>query len=71
MTTAEAMIWSSRAGGSVAACFSGTGKFPSNAALRAAIDASGTEMVTVALRRIDPTAEEDILDAMPSTGCCS
>ena len=30
--------------------FLGTGKFPSNAALRAAIEASGTEMVTVALR---------------------
>src|ERR671932_1175280 len=44
--------------------FLGTGKFPSNAALRAAIEASGTEMVTVALRRVDPTAEEDILDAV-------
>ncbi|HET9443448.1 MAG TPA: thiazole synthase [Acidimicrobiales bacterium] len=44
--------------------FVGTGKFPSTAALRDAIDASGTEMVTVALRRVDPTAEEDILDAI-------
>ncbi len=44
--------------------FLGTGKFPSNASLAAAIDASGTEMVTVALRRIDVTAEEDILDAV-------
>jgi thiazole synthase len=44
--------------------FLGTGKFPSNAALRDAIVASGTEMVTVALRRVDPTAEEDILDAI-------
>ena len=33
--------------------FLGTGKFPSNAALREAIVASGTEMVTVALRRVD------------------
>ncbi|MEW6155210.1 MAG: thiazole synthase [Actinomycetota bacterium] len=33
--------------------FLGTGKFPSNASLRRAIDASGTEMVTVALRRVD------------------
>jgi thiazole synthase len=33
--------------------FLGTGKFPSNGALRDAIVASGTEMVTVALRRID------------------
>jgi thiazole synthase len=44
--------------------FVGTGKFPSNAALRDAVEASATEMVTVALRRVDPTAEEDILDAL-------
>src|SRR3954451_3444007 len=42
--------------------FLGTGKFPSNASLAAAIVASGTEMVTVALRRIDAKADEDILD---------
>jgi thiazole synthase len=47
--------------------FLGTGKFPSNETLRAAIDASGTEMVTVAMRRIDPDADEDILDALPSS----
>ncbi|MBV8161873.1 MAG: thiazole synthase [Acidimicrobiia bacterium] len=46
--------------------FLGTGKFPSIAALRAAIDACGTEMVTVALRRVDFGADEDILDAVPS-----
>jgi thiazole synthase len=45
--------------------FLGTGKFPSNRHLRDAIEASGTEVVTVALRRIDPTASEDILDAIP------
>jgi thiazole synthase len=45
--------------------FLGTGKFPSNASLRAAIEASGTEIVTVALRRVDPDArEDDILDAI-------
>src|SRR2546421_7739706 len=45
--------------------FLGTGKFPSNAALRAAIESSGTEMVTVALRRMDVRpAEDDILDAV-------
>jgi thiazole synthase len=45
--------------------FLGTGKFPSNAALRGAIDATATEMVTVALRRVDPTADDvDILDAV-------
>jgi thiazole synthase len=44
--------------------FLGTGKFPSNASLADAIVSSGTEMVTVALRRIDATADEDILDAV-------
>lgn len=44
--------------------FLGTGKFPSLASLRDTIDACGTEMVTVALRRVDPTADEDILDAI-------
>jgi thiazole synthase len=45
--------------------FLGTGKFPSNESLAGAIAASATEMVTVALRRVDPTAAEDILDAHP------
>ena len=45
--------------------FLGTGKFPSSASLRATIAACRTEMVTVALRRVDPSAEEDILDALP------
>jgi thiazole synthase len=45
--------------------FLGTGKFPSNRHLSEAIDASGTEIVTVALRRIDPTATDDILEAIP------
>ncbi|HEX9549219.1 MAG TPA: thiazole synthase [Acidimicrobiales bacterium] len=45
--------------------FLGTGKFPSNQVLAATIESTGTEMVTVALRRIDPTASEDILDAIP------
>jgi thiazole synthase len=45
--------------------FLGTGKFPSNDALRGAIEASGTEMVTVALRRMDPHgSDDDILDAV-------
>ena len=43
----------------------GPGKFPSDASLTAAIAASGTELVTVALRRVDPTATTDILDAIP------
>lgn len=46
--------------------FLGTGKFPSNESLRQAIAASGTEMVTVALRRVDLDGDdEDILDAVP------
>ena len=43
----------------------GTGKFPSNAALTETIATTGTELVTVALRRVDPTADHDILDAIP------
>ena len=48
--------------------FLGTGKFPSNDALRGAIAASGTEMVTVALRRVDLDGndEGDILAAIPN-----
>ena len=45
--------------------FLGTGKFPSNAVLAATVTSTGTEMVTVALRRVDPSADEDILDALP------
>jgi thiazole synthase len=47
--------------------FLGTGKFPSNGSLRAAIEASGSEMVTVAMRRADPGADDDIVDAIPSS----
>lgn len=44
--------------------FLGTGKFPSNRSLADAIAASATEMVTVALRRVDDSASDDILDAL-------
>jgi len=37
----------------------GTGKFPSNETMREALDASGTEIVTVALRRADLTGARD------------
>jgi thiazole synthase len=37
----------------------GTGKFPSNEKMREAIDASGAELVTVALRRADLTGGHD------------
>ena len=39
--------------------FLGTGKFSSNAVMSAAIEASGTEMVTVAMKRLDPDNKED------------
>jgi thiazole synthase len=37
----------------------GTGKFPSVSAMRLALEASGTEIVTVALRRVDLTGHKD------------
>ncbi len=41
----------------------GTGKFPSGESMRSAIESSGTEIVTVALRRVDAQAQgDDILD---------
>jgi thiazole synthase len=45
----------------------GTGKFASHAVMRDAIVASGAEIVTVALRRVDVTraGEGDILDFLP------
>lgn len=39
--------------------FTGTGKFSSNALMRAALEASGTELTTVALKRVDATDEHD------------
>src|SRR5438105_3519544 len=47
----------------------GTGKFASSGAMAAALRASGTQLVTVALRRVDLDASEgeDILDAIDRT----
>ena len=39
--------------------FVGTGKFRSNELMSAAIEASGTEMVTVAMKRIDMDNKDD------------
>jgi thiazole synthase len=39
--------------------FLGTGKFPSHEAMRDALDASGTQIVTVALRRADLSGTKD------------
>lgn len=47
--------------------FLGTGKFSSNTVMKDAIAASGTEMVTVALRRVDLSApQDDMLDTVTS-----
>ena len=45
--------------------FVGTGKYSSPATMQASIEASGSEMVTVALRRVDiGNADDDILSAI-------
>jgi thiazole synthase len=46
----------------------GTGGFPRLETLAAAIRASGTEMVTVALRRIDPAARGSLVDVLGECG---
>ena len=46
----------------------GTGGFRSLDTLSAAIEASGTELVTVALRRIDPSQRGSIVDTLDAAG---
>ena len=46
----------------------GTGGFRSLEAMAGAIEASGTELVTVALRRIDPDARGSIVDVLDAAG---
>jgi thiazole synthase len=46
----------------------GTGGFRSLETLAAAIEASGTEMVTVALRRVDPAAQGSIVEVLDAAG---
>jgi thiazole synthase len=46
----------------------GTGGFPSLTLLAGAIQASGTELVTVALRRVDPTARGSLIDVLEREG---
>jgi thiazole synthase len=53
--------WSSR-------LIAGTGGFRSLAQMEAALAAAGTEIVTVALRRIDPAAEGSVLDVVDRLG---
>jgi thiazole synthase len=53
--------WSSR-------LIAGTGGFRSLEQMEAALRAAGTEIVTVALRRVDPAAEGSVLDAIDRLG---
>src|ERR671914_866968 len=46
----------------------GTGGFRSLEAIAAAIEASGTELVTVALRRVDPSARGSLVDVLDQAG---
>jgi thiazole synthase len=46
----------------------GTGGIPSLDALEAALEASGTEITTVAMRRVDPAARGSILDVLARRG---
>jgi thiazole synthase len=49
--------------------FLGTGKFSSNEMMSRAIEASGAEMVTVAMKRLDPTdAHDDMLQHVRKPG---
>ncbi|SEH10872.1 thiazole synthase [Thermoleophilum album] len=47
----------------------GSGGFANLEVLRAAIEASGTELVTVALRRVEPGADGSLLDVIEEAGC--
>ncbi|HEY6053393.1 MAG TPA: thiazole synthase, partial [Gaiellaceae bacterium] len=46
----------------------GSGGFRSHASLEAALLASGSEIVTVALRRVDPAAKGSVLDVVARLG---
>jgi thiazole synthase len=46
----------------------GTGGFPSLQLMAASIEASGSELVTVALRRVDPSARGSLIDVLADTG---
>jgi thiazole synthase len=46
----------------------GTGGFASHEALQEALEVSGAQLVTVALRRLDPSARGSILDVLDAAG---
>ncbi|MGI8596420.1 MAG: thiazole synthase, partial [Thermoleophilaceae bacterium] len=47
----------------------GTGGFRNLETLGAAVEASGAEMATVALRRVDPSARGSLVEVLEATGC--
>ena len=48
--------------------FTGTGKFASKKFIAPMLEASGSQMITIALRRVDPTADkENILNYIPDS----
>ena len=47
----------------------GTGGFRSMEALAAALDGSGADLATVALRRVDPSARGSIVEVLERAGC--
>jgi thiazole synthase len=65
MSTTDPLVVAGRA--FTSRLFVGTGKFRSHAVMRDALLASGSEVVTVALRRVDLTrvGEGDVLDFVP------
>jgi thiazole synthase len=65
-TTADPLVIGGRTFGS--RLLLGTGGFRSLDAIAAAIEASGTELVTVALRRIEPGAHGSITDVLDRCG---
>ncbi|MGI8805987.1 MAG: thiazole synthase [Thermoleophilaceae bacterium] len=47
----------------------GTGGFRTLESIEAAVEASGAELATVALRRVDPSARGSIVDVLRDAGC--
>jgi thiazole synthase len=47
----------------------GTGGFVSLQAMRDAIEASGAELATVSIRRVDPNAHGSVIDVIRAAGC--
>ncbi|MGH2706495.1 MAG: thiazole synthase [Actinomycetota bacterium] len=47
----------------------GTGGFTSLERMEAALEASGAELVTVAMRRVDPTARGSVIELVEGAGC--